>query len=182
MTTLHISKLSLIAPLTWYQDIMTQKTITTFPESELLMFKTLQELNVNFDPTISLYENLYAAGSVGYNYIIDNIVMTRVGLSLENHGIMEKYAILCIEGDQIVNISRQYSNSKQKIEIVKRHIQPQNNCYIFSTCTCYTQPKAIKKLNCSNCVNMWKCQHHSFYPELLKFNYKLLSCNVNLLM
>ena len=176
---------SFIAPLTWYQSIMVNHTVKTFDESETLMMDLLQELNLNFNPQCSLYYNLLQSGSIGYNYILSNAIMTRTGFALENHGITEKYAILVIENGNIVNISSYYSNTKQEIEIVKRRMSTIMSCnyHIFTTCLCSKSPKDVKStLPCFNCVNQWKPQNHSFYPELLSSNTKIPTLPINLLM
>ena len=167
---------SSIAPLTWYQQIMLVKTLNAFSKSDSVMQSLLSELNINYSPNKSVQDNIIGSGSIGYNYIIENAPLSRISFSLDNHGIIEKYALVITKNGLITSVSSYYSNAKYKIDQIKRKmLQSTNNnsdsqCYIFSNCVCNSYPRDLRQSKgefCQTCFSSWTPQNNCFYPELL---------------
>lgn len=163
-----LDMIPIICPLSWYQEILLLRTIITFPESDNEIRECLNDIIPSQIP-ISVSEILKKIGSIGYNYLISNLPLSRTGLSLANHGIIEKFAIVSTFENNVIDISRKYFKTRQDCEIVIRNL-PIGKHYIYSVCICEEMnpewPK-VRSTCCKSCINRWTPLKNSWYPELL---------------
>ena len=179
MSSINLSK---YAPLTWYQESMIVGTVKIFGECEMRMI--LSRHLPHYDELKSIKLNCIEGGSIAYNILIENTTNLPLKLSLQNHGLSEKYAFIYVWSDDLSVIdksriwytSREICHRKANIAYPSKDIcgnLPIPLKFIFSHCIhCETSADvALPQIICRECYYSWNPQrwntaHNITLPEL----------------
>ena len=164
------TRLTEFAPLLWYQEKMLSETLKSYSYAQQEIWSTLVGINFQFNPEKGILENCRSGGSLGYNALVKKMQNVEISQSLQNHGVVEKYAwVWLLDNDSIIDLSMIWFDSMDKCEgdaeIRKPSFDICGNSqglilHIMSTCRCVTAPPGANKLYnvCNKCMTRWSPQ------------------------
>ena len=166
----HGVHLTECAPLLCYQEQLFLQTLKSYPYAQQEIWSTLASINFQFNPQKDTLENGRSGGSLSYNALLKKMQNVEISQSLQNHGVVEKYAwARLLDNDIIIDLSMIWlnfmDNCERDVEIHKPNFDICGNSpglilHIMSTCRCVAVPQRAKKLYniCNECMTRWNPQ------------------------